>query len=133
MEKTISILKKRRKNTIQILYRLFLLEEDINKIKQEVLDGFQLETFEEELNNYIFDILDNTLEYKALISNLLPELWNWTRLPKIIQAILVNGVYEIKKEITPKAVIINESIELTREYLPSFETAFVNGLLDNIK
>ncbi len=133
MEKTITILKKRRKNTIQILYRLFLLEEDINKIKQEVLDGFQLDSLDEELNNYIFDILENTLEYKKIISSLLPELWNWTRLPKIIQAILVNAVYEIKKGITPKAIIINESIELTRQYLPSFETAFVNGLLDNIK
>ncbi|WP_338984285.1 transcription antitermination factor NusB [Spiroplasma endosymbiont of Diplazon laetatorius] len=133
MEQNISKLKNRRRKTIQILYRLFLLEENINKVKQEVLDGFQLETFEEELNNYIFDVLDNSSEYKEAISELLPETWNWSRLPRVIQAILINAVYEINKEITPKAVVINESIELTREYLPSFETAFVNGILDNIK
>ncbi|QHX36681.1 transcription antitermination protein NusB [Spiroplasma sp. BIUS-1] len=133
MEKEISKLKNRRRKTIQILYRLFLLDENKNKIKQEILDGFQLETFDESLNDYIFDLLDDSQEYKEIISSLLPETWSWLRLPKIIQAILVNAVYEIKKEITPKPVVINESIELTREYLPSFETAFVNGLLDNIK
>ncbi|WP_339020188.1 transcription antitermination protein NusB [Spiroplasma endosymbiont of Atherix ibis] len=132
MIQTISQLKNRRKKVIQILYRFFLLNENIDKIKQELLDGFQLETVDEELIDYIFEILNNTLEYKKMISNLLPELWNWNRLPKIIQSILVNGVFEIKKEITPKAIIINESIELTREYLPSFETSFINGLLDNI-
>ncbi|AUM62671.1 transcription antitermination factor NusB [Spiroplasma monobiae] len=133
MEKKISELKNRRRKAIQILYRLFLLDENTNKIKQEVLDGFQLETFDEELNDYILDLLENTEEYKDIISELLPETWNWTRLPKVIQSILINAIYEIRKEITPKAVVINESIELTREYLPSFETSFVNGLLDNVK
>ncbi|AGR42136.1 transcription antitermination protein NusB [Spiroplasma diminutum] len=133
MEKSISKLKKRRRMTIQILYRLFLLDENVNKIKQEILDGFQLESFDEEINDYIFEILENIYEYKEIISNLLPELWSWTRLPKVIQSILINAVYEIKKEITPKPVVVNESIELTREYLPSFDTSFINGLIDNVK
>ncbi|AGR41227.1 transcription antitermination factor NusB [Spiroplasma taiwanense] len=132
MQKSINELKNRRKKAIQILYRLFLLDNNIDKIKQEILDGFQLKSIDENQNEFLFNLLEQIDLLIEIVSNLLENNWNWNRIPKIIQAILINGAYEIKNNITLKAIVINESIELTRQYLPSWDTNFINGLLDKI-
>ncbi|ALX70750.1 transcription antitermination factor NusB [Spiroplasma turonicum] len=128
----VTYLKKRRKNTIQILYRYFILECKTN-IKQEAIDGFQLlNEYDEQFENYIFKISDEIDNLINICESNLDETWKWKRIPNIIKAILVNAVYEITNNITPKAIVINESIELTRSYLPSWETSFINAILDKI-
>ncbi|ASP28258.1 transcription antitermination protein NusB [Spiroplasma corruscae] len=128
---SINYLKKRRQNTIQLLYRYFLLEEKTN-IKQEVIDGFQLIDISVEFEEHAFKICDQLKELIELCENNLSENWKWKRIPNIIKAILINGAFEIKNNITPKTVVINESIDLSRSYLPSWETSFVNAILDKI-
>ncbi|QBQ07703.1 transcription antitermination protein NusB [Spiroplasma gladiatoris] len=132
MEKSITYLKKQRRSSVQILYKLSILNEDIDKIKQEVLDNSQFDKLDDDLINYILKILDQYETIKQSILKLIPNNWSWERLPNIIKAILSVSAFEIINNINPKAVVINEAIEMVREFLPSWDTNFINGLLDKI-
>ncbi|AHI52906.1 transcription antitermination factor NusB [Spiroplasma culicicola] len=131
-QKSISYLKKQRRNSVQVLYRTCLLEENVIKVKQEMLDNFLIENLDSQVNEYITIILDSFDDLKETIIPLIGRTWSWERLPHVIKAILINGVYEITNNIAPKAVVISESIDMVREFLPSWDTNFINALLDQV-
>ncbi|ARU91577.1 transcription antitermination protein NusB [Spiroplasma clarkii] len=133
MEKTVSYLKTRRRYCVQILYKLYIVDEDLTKLKQEVLDGTQFEENSDDMSNFIMKVLDHFVEIQEAVKPLISENWTWERLPNIIKAILINGSYEITQKITSKAIVVNESIDMVREFLPSWDTAFLNAVLDKIE
>ena len=59
--------------------------------------------------------------------------WTAARLPKVDRSILRLAVWELLRTDTPPAVIINEAVELAKEYGNIESPGFVNGMLDNIK
>jgi N utilization substance protein B len=122
----------RRRNMVQIVYRFFLVNENVSKIKQEILDDSQLEGMKEEWKPIFEDLIDYIPNAAALISNYLVASWKWNRIPKMIQAIMCVAIYEIKFLEGEPAIIINSSLELTREYLPSWDVKFVNAVLDKV-
>lgn len=58
--------------------------------------------------------------------------WPAHRQPAIDRAILRMGHYEISSALAPSAVIINEAVELAKEFSTERSPAFVNALLDKI-
>ena len=60
------------------------------------------------------------------------ENWNFLRLEKTIQAILIMSYAEAKTLKTTKAIIINVAIKLAKKYGDNKAYKFVNALLDNI-
>lgn len=58
--------------------------------------------------------------------------WNTERLGIIEKNILKLGIYELLETTTQRAVIINESIELTKNFNLSEASGLVNGVLDSI-
>lgn len=132
MKKTISYLKTRRRNCVQVLYKLILLGEDIERLTQEVLDGSQIEHQSEDTTNYLLGVLTNYNNTKELVIPLISSAWSWERLPNIIKAILISCTYEIAYKITEKSIVISEGIEMVREFLPVWDTAFINALLDKV-
>lgn len=122
---------KRRKGMIQILYRFFITN-NVSRIKQDILDDIQLVDYDDDAKKIIFDCIDWAEYAIDIIEPNLSLDWRWYRLPKIIQSILVSSVYEIVILKTKKAIIINEAIEYTRNYLPNWDTNFVNAILDKV-
>jgi N utilization substance protein B len=55
------------------------------------------------------------------------------RTPPVLRAILRIALFEMFFMDTPRSVLINEYIEITRDFFMEAEVAFVNGFLDNIK
>lgn len=70
------------------------------------------------------DILDQ------LIKKYLSDKWQLERLSTIVRAILRAATWELNHSLTPTAVVINEYIEVAREFID--ETAFIHGILDSI-
>ncbi|AHB36429.1 transcription antitermination protein NusB [Spiroplasma apis] len=132
MTLSVSFLKKRRRMSIQMIYRALILDENIDRVKQDVLDGFQLQNIDDKTSEYLLNNLDYCEKAYFIIKPFIGKTWSWDRLPKMIQAILLNGVYEISETDIPKPVIINESIELVREFLPNWNPTFINAVLDQI-
>lgn len=66
------------------------------------------------------------------IMNTFLTSWNTERLGAIERNILKLGIYELLETKTQHAVVINESIELTKNFNVHEASALVNGVLDSI-
>ena len=59
--------------------------------------------------------------------------WKLNRMGFIDRAILRLAGYELLKTDTPHAVVINEAVELAKEFGDIDSPNFVNGILDNLR
>ena len=59
--------------------------------------------------------------------------WRLDRMARVDRNVLRLAIYELLHRVdTPKKVILNEAIELAKEYGSEESSAFVNGILDKI-
>lgn len=117
-----------RQKALQVLFQLdhntdLTLEDAISHIREE-----------NELNSSFFtDLVYGVYERLEEIDGLLSEKlenWSLSRLPKIERTILRLALYELlyMKE-TPKAVVLNEAIELAKTFGDEKSSKFINGVL----
>lgn len=77
-------------------------------------------------------VLENFNQIKQIISDNLIN-WEYSRVAISTRAILFIAIAEGKfLTITPRKVVINEAIELAKNYCDSKDYKFVNGLLDKV-
>lgn len=107
--------------------------EDFKNINDEEISSYDVDqTFYQELIN----LVNNNLE---TIDNLIKSSlvkWSLNRLSFIDRAILRVAVAEMLYTITPKEIIINEALEITRDYSETDDyltVKFNNKVLDTIK
>jgi transcription antitermination factor NusB len=55
------------------------------------------------------------------------------RIPLVLRNILELAIYELLFESTPAPVVINEYVEICKDFFDENEQAFVNGVLDSIR
>lgn len=67
-----------------------------------------------------------------MIQGALKEGWTLDRIEPVSRAILRAALCEITETQTPTAVIIDEYLNLTRDFFDDTEVAFVNGVLNTI-
>jgi transcription antitermination protein NusB len=58
--------------------------------------------------------------------------WKLERMPVVDRNILRLGVYEMSRKDTPAAVVIDEALELARQFSGEESVAFINGVLDAV-
>jgi len=80
------------------------------------------------LDNWTKEILDKKEEIDKLISEGAP-LWPIDKLNKIDLAILRLAIYEMLAKDAPPKVIIDEAVELAKEFGSENSASFVNGVL----
>ena len=92
--------------------------------------------FDNDINNLIVDRIQGTLiNYDALEEKISEYLKNWKieRLSKVDHTNLLLSTYELCfEQQTPKNVIINEAIEISKKFGTKESAAFINGILDNM-
>lgn len=78
------------------------------------------------------NILDNLADIDKLISEAAPT-WPINKINKIDLSILRQAIYEliIEKDIPPK-VVIDEAVELSKQYGSESSSGFVNGVLGTL-
>ena len=140
---------------VQTLYNIEVgvadKEEAINSIKDFVSDLMNEATLDPEIEvdakilddaftieDFYFTtlngIIDRLVEIDQLITNHL-EGWSFSRLNKVDKAILRLAVYEMLVELVPLRVVINEAIEITKNFTDTGDKKspnFNNKLLDKI-
>lgn len=86
------------------------------------------------INNELFiDILrdiNNIDKYKKIINDKM-ENWTWDRINIVEQAILLLSIIQINNGVDKK-IVINESVELAKEYCDDNNYKFINGILDKL-
>lgn len=91
-------------------------------------------TYDKEVLSRLDDVLNHLEEIDEVIES---HLENWTidRLNFVDQAIVRYAVYEMKFTETPKEIVMNEAIDLTKKYSnleDNKQRNFNNRLLENI-
>ena len=78
------------------------------------------------------EIINKVEELDAIIKDSAPK-WPIDKINKVDLSILRNAIYELKYNLkTPPKVIIDEAIELGKEFGTDASSSFINGVLGTI-
>ncbi|MCX7337907.1 MAG: transcription antitermination factor NusB [Alphaproteobacteria bacterium] len=128
---------------VQALYQLDQSQDQLNKIVAEFItyrfpnkregDFHYFKPDVELFKSLTNGVTGNLKEIDELIESNLMQNWRLERLPNVMLNLLRAACFELKYEsLVPTPVIINEYIEITKDFFPDTESSFVNGILDVI-
>ena len=119
--------REARERALELLY-----ESEARELSAaELLDGLPLDPVAYARSAFE-GIEDHLVEIDELVASH-AQGWTVERLPNVDRAILRLGVWElIAQPDVPPAVVIDEAVELAKEYSTEKSSAFVNGVLDSI-
>lgn len=113
----------------------FTTDERFNELLQETIEGENDILYDEVFSEKLFKgVLDNLPKIDRMIAICL-EKYPIERLSYVDRNLIRIGTYELMFTDTPSAIIINEIVNLSKEYsqIDNFESSkFNNALLDNI-
>ena len=109
-----------RAEDIKEAIKIYLQEEEI----KDDIDEFAIKHIEAIKNN------ENEIE-KHIKENIKDD-WTISRISKIDLTLLKLGIYEMLYSKLPYKVVINEVVELAKQYGDDSSKAFVNGVLASI-
>lgn len=114
-------------------HALALLNEDEEKVdKDEQEEGNTKQTVPPYLSELVSGVQAHEQELDALISKHLRN-WSIQRLAKTDLLILRIAVYElVYQPDIPANIVMNEAIEITKEYSDEESRKFVNGILSSV-
>jgi len=126
---------KSRKRAVDAIYAADLRKvspETLLEVTREQVSGRQNQ---DEIFGYAKQIVDGVIENHEEIDELLEtyaEGWSIERMPNVDRAILRVGIWEILYSDTPHPVVVNEAVELAKEYSTDESGGFINGLLSRV-
>lgn len=119
--------REARERAIGLLY-----ESEARELTAEVLLSEQPLTPNEYAVAVVEGVEERRSEIDALI-NTHAEGWTVDRLPNVDRAILRLAVWELLAQAdVPAAVVMDEAVELAKEYSTERSSSFVNGVLDSV-
>lgn len=126
---------KARKRAVDAIYAADLRKEspvDLLGVTQVQVADRQNQ---EEIFAYAKEIVEGVIDNHSEIDDLLEtysEGWSIERMPNVDRAILRVGIWEIVYSDTPNAVVVNEAVDLAKEYSTDESGGFINGLLSRV-
>ena len=126
-----------RQRALQVLYQWDLTKQPVDEAISSFYNTFdaedtgelpQRDVFMEELargaSGMASDI-DSRISTKS-------ENWKIERMPAVDRNILRLAIYEMSQQSTPPAVVIDEALELARQFSGEESVSFINGVLDAV-
>ena len=127
----------RREARIIALKSLYLIDVCNMTAEESIETVFRNNKLHPDVTSFMQKLVKGTVENKEEIDRLISEnAENWTlnRMTTIDRNIMRIGAFEIMKmPDIPINVIINEAIEIAKDYSSIASSKFVNGILDKIK
>ena len=126
--------RRARELALSILYQIEFRPEK----PAEVVDTFLADhRSPPDVGSYARDLVEGTLAHREEIDNLIAqhtEHWHFSRIALVERNILRLATYEfIFRTEVPEKVILNEAIEIAKQYGSEDSGRFVNGILDKIR
>ena len=126
---------KARKRAVDAIFAA-----DLRKVSpEELLELTRVQVADRQNQDDIFgyakEIVLGIIETHDEVDELLEtyaEGWTIDRMPNVDRAILRVGIWEILHSDTPSAVVVNEAVELAKEYSTEESGGFINGLLSRV-
>lgn len=121
-----------RRGIMKLLYQM-----DINSdYSDESIDFyFENNSFEDDEIEFIRENISKMIEKSDEIDNIIKsnlEGWSLERISNIDRQILRIAVYELYFTSTASNIVINEAVEIAREYSSNEAPKFINGILGTV-
>lgn len=123
-----------RKEAVFCIYQHLLLDESVESIIENLEDVSDNKVTVEAYFNEL--VLATELHQINLINHIKQYLsanWQFERLSYLEQAILLVGTCEITVLSVAKSVVINEMVEMAKDYCDDKHYQFINAVLDQMQ
>ena len=121
-----------RESVIGLLYAYDLGNEGIAKFVDDILEEKKIRNKQKDFALNLFNgTIENLEKIDAEITSHLNQ-GTMEDIGSVEKSILKLAIYEILFEDLPKAIVINEAIELSKKLASDGAPKFVNGLLDKV-
>lgn len=123
-----------RRNAFTLLFQLGFTdnEEEAKRIFFEEAEMELTQSEKDFILKTVMGVRENAEKIDEFI-NSVAKKWDTKRMANVDLAILRLAVYELKFDTeTPASVVINEAVELAKEYSSDGSPAFVNGILGKL-
>ncbi|MEE3002419.1 MAG: transcription antitermination factor NusB [Planctomycetota bacterium] len=121
-----------RRAALQALYQLDSNGEDhLDMIRESLVEGREESSSIDDGLELARQVWQRREDADAAVALLTPE-WPTHRQPMIDRNVLRLGWYELQCGQTPPKVVIDEAIELAREFSTQQSPSFINGVLDSL-
>ena len=121
-----------RRHALQMLY---LVDQNPDADAHWIRNSLEQELIDEQLFDLAWSLFTGVRENRSQIDQQIVEVaanWRIERMAPTDRNVIRLGVYEIQYFGTPAPVVLNECIELAREYGTENSPTFVNGILDKL-
>lgn len=121
-----------RETVVSILYSIDLGNEQALKYAETVFEERKIRNKQREFGLHLLEnVMKNIGSIDQKIQSVMKE-WELDRVGSIEKAILRLGTYEIAYEDVDKAVVINEAVDIGKQFGAENSGKFINGILDAI-
>ena len=121
---------KSRADAMTILYQINLYKKNkINYNLEKIIKDNNID------NEFTLELINKVLDKEEKLNNIANKYlnnWNISRLGLTDAAIIRIALYELIYTDTPSKVIINEAIELAKNYSDEKVVKMINGMLDKV-
>ncbi len=119
-----------RKKAMICVYQYLVKERDINELLKDSFTVKQLES-DEYIKRVVFTAITEKERYIGYLNQVL-DSWRFERLGFIEQAILLCGCAEFDLKEIETPIIIDEYINLSKEFCDAESYKLINGVLDRV-
>ena len=126
---------KARKRALDAIFAADIRKESPEDLLDATLDQVAKRQNQDEIFGYAKDLVVGVVENHEEIDDLIEtysEGWSLERMPNVDRAILRIAIWEILYSETPSGVVVNEAVELAKEYSTEESGGFINGLLSRV-
>ena len=118
-----------------VLQMLFLVDQNPEADLHWIRNSIEEQLEDELLIDFAWSMFTGVRENRDAIDGRITAVsdhWRVDRMAPTDRNVIRIGIFEIDKIGTPAAVVLNESVELAREFGTEHASAFVNGILDKL-
>lgn len=119
-----------RKKAMITVYQYLLTDRDLDEL---ITNTFEMDL--DKIDPYFLDVIRTSVKNKERYASYIDEVltdWKFERLGMIEKAILLNGCAEFDLKQNSAAVIIDESVEMAKEFCDEDAYKLINRVLDII-
>ncbi|MFV0130869.1 transcription antitermination factor NusB [Streptomyces sp. HMX112] len=128
---------KARKRAFQILFEADQRGAPVQQVLADWVRHARSDDRQPPVNEYTMELVEGYAQYAGRIDELISTYavgWTLDRMPVVDRNILRLGAYELVwVDGTPDAVVIDEAVQLAKEFSTDESPSFVNGLLGRFK
>jgi transcription antitermination protein NusB len=127
-----------RQRALQVLYQWDMTKGPVQEAISSFYDTLGAEGRETKLgrDEFMEELVTGASEMAPDIDHRIAEKsenWRLERMPIVDRNILRLAIYEMSRKETPPAVVIDEALELARQFSGEGSVSFINGVLDAVR